>query len=239
MSIDPRIEELESTIAEQRELLRRKSSAEREKENQLINLKLTVERQEIEHQARIKQIEEMAEREKYRVLKHLEDEKRISREDIEKSETMIEQLKRELSSERQKKSSEQKNFDAVRDIYRKISPRRASRRSAAIDDEREDSPRKNDDPFFASTPRDQFFFQENQFSSDTGTLQKRLDEHFREQSPEQSFSNGKNRSRTSSLPPTPKRRNNSKFVNNLFSVNLENSPSFKNDEPKGFILVFV
>ena len=114
----------------------------------------------------------MAEKEKQRILKHLENEKRFTRDIINKSETMIKQLKRELSSERRRKNDEEKSHQSLRDMYRKITPRKVKvltkntiKTNENNDDDNNDESHLDgettvyhkDDPFFASTPTRSFF----------------------------------------------------------------------------------
>ena len=156
----------------------------------IAELRLALEREQSEAGERIHRLEDMAEREKQRILKHLEDEKRFTRDIIDKSETMIVQLKTELSSERQRKTEEQKTHDALRDIYKKLSPRQGKIAAKLLqgdhDDDDDDVDEEDqfdgettvyhkDDPWLASTPRD---------GSDVGdksnyhTLQRQLHDQF-------------------------------------------------------------
>jgi hypothetical protein len=178
----------------------------------------------------------MAEREKQRILKHLENEKRFTRDIIHKSETMIEQLKRELSTERKRKTDEEKTHDALRDIYKKIIPRQVKTltkspkhethtREEDDDDDRESrldgetTVYHKDDPFFASTPRDRSLLTGRNESSDSNALRRQLEEQLKDDNDESllNITDPKTRSNfttenyRSSLPPTSKRRANSKF----------------------------
>ena len=212
---------------------------EQQTQNQIADLQLALEREQTEARERIQQIEDMAEREKHRILKHLEDEKRFTRDIIDKSETMIEQLKRELSSERQRKTDEQKTHDSLRDIYKKISPRQAKAFSKPIrdnsrtrgeerghddddDDDDEDQSHMDgettvyhkDDPLLASTPRDRSLLLGRNESADYTSLRQHLEEQLRDDSQDDSIlhlkSNLRKESSRSALPPTtPKRRSNS------------------------------
>jgi hypothetical protein len=169
----------------------------------------------------------MAEREKQRILKHLENEKRFTKDIIDKSETMIEQLKRELSSERKKKTEEEKTRDALRDIYKKISPRQGKYSSKINtkennDDDDDEESRLDgettvyhkDDPFLASTPRDRSLLMGRNESSDSNALRRQLEEQLNDDDDDSLLNDQKSKSNLtirSRLPPTPKRQANTKF----------------------------
>jgi len=174
----------------------------------------------------------MAEREKQRILRHLENEKRFTKDIIDKSETMIEQLKRELSSERKKKTEEEKTRDSLRDIYKKISPRQGKHSSKINtkenhdnndDDDDDDESRLDgettvyhkDDPFLASTPRDRSLLMGRNESSDSNALRRQLEEQLNDDDDDYSLLNDQksksNLTIRSRLPPTPKRQANTKF----------------------------
>jgi hypothetical protein len=172
----------------------------------------------------------MAEREKQRILKHLENEKRFTKDIIDKSETMIEQLKCELSSERKKKTEEEKTRDALRDIYKKISPRQGKYSSKINtkendnDDDDEESRLDGettvyhkDDPFLASTPRDRSLLMGRNESSDSNALRRQLEEQLNDNDDDDDYSllndqkSKSNLTISSRLPPTPKRQANTKF----------------------------
>ena len=211
---------LQTTLAHQLEQLRSKDLNEQVAQHQILDLQLALERQQSETRERIQQIEEMAEREKQRILKHLEDEKRFTRDIIEKSETMIEQLKRELSVERQRKTDEEKAQESLRDIYKRINPNLLKERKPSTNDDESQSDGETtvyqkDDPLLASTPRDRSLLIQRNESADLTFLQQQLDEHF---SPEV-----RRESRRSSLPPTPKR----KTLSNGASLSMEKTPTNK------------
>ena len=236
----PPLQLLQATVTSQFEQLRTKELNEQLAQHQISDLQLAREREQAEARERIQKIEEMAEREKQRILKHLEDEKRFTRDIIDKSETMIEQLKRELSSERQRKTEEQKTHDSLRDIYKKISPRQSrpltkttrSNENNQDDDDDDDDDRSHmdgettvyhkDDPLLASTPRDRSLLVPRNDSSDYTSLRQQLEEQMQddhEGSHDDSGlhlkSNLRKDSHRSSLPPTtPKRRTSSSQPSN-------------------------
>ncbi|CAF1282565.1 unnamed protein product, partial [Adineta ricciae] len=204
--VSTRVDLLEIALAANVEQLRAKEISEHEAQNKILELKSALQREQNQAHERIQHIEDMAEREKQRILKHLEDEKRFTRDIISKSETMIEQLKRELSCERRRKTEDEKNRDALRDIYKKITPQPGrnltkfnqndtftkdtnqgpDNRDDDNDDDDEESRLDNettvyhkDDPFFASTPRDQSFLMEENENSDSNALRRQLEEQLR------------------------------------------------------------
>lgn len=205
LGVSTRVELLEIALAANVEQLRAKEISEHEAQNKILELKSALQREQNQAHERIQHIEDMAEREKQRILKHLEDEKRFTRDIISKSETMIEQLKRELSCERRRKTEEEKNRDALRDIYKKITPQpgRSSMKFNQNDtftkDTNEDPDNHNDDddddeesrldnettvyhkddPFFASTPRDRSLLMEENENSDSNALRRQLEEQLR------------------------------------------------------------
>lgn len=230
----PPLQLLQATVTSQFEQLRTKELNEQLAQHQIADLQLAREREQAEARERIQKIEEMAEREKQRILKHLEDEKRFTRDIIDKSETMIEQLKRELSSERQRKTEEQKTHDSLRDIYKKISPRQSRPFTKTTrsyennqDDDDDDDDRSHmdgettvyhkDDPLLASTPRDRSLLVPRNDSSDYTSLRQQLEEQMQDDHEESHDDSGlhlrsnlRKDSYRSSLPPTtPKRRNSS------------------------------
>ncbi len=226
-----RIQLLELALATNVEQLRTKEISEQQAQNKILDLQTALEREQNQARERIEQIEEMAEREKQRILRHLEDEKRFTRDIINKSETMIEQLKRELSSERKRKTDEQKTHDALRDIYKKMTPRQGRNLTKFIknemneNDDDDDESRLDgettvyhkDDPFLASTPRDRSLLNGKNESSDSNDLRHQLEEQLKDDSDESLLSDQKSKSNLTSgslrsrLPPTPKRQTNSKF----------------------------
>lgn len=224
-STPSRLQLLETALAANVEQLRTKELTEREAQKQIEQLQHALEQERIETQQRIEQIEDMAEREKQRVLKHLQEEKHFTRDIIQKSETMIDQLKRELSSERKRKTDEQKTNDALRDIYRKMTPRqgRATSKFHKENDHDDDEQQScldgettvyhKDDPFLASTPRDRSLSTGRNENSNTRTFHRLKDENddlndeslFAEQKTSSNLTTGPIRSR---LPPAPKRSTN-------------------------------
>ncbi|CAF1555557.1 unnamed protein product, partial [Didymodactylos carnosus] len=120
---------LEANIIEQKQLLKSKLLTEEHARLKIQELEDQLHREQLYSQEKLNKLEQklndtttMAEKEKQRILKHLEDEKRFTRDIISKSEQMIKQLKRELSQERIVKSEQQKTSEALRDIYKKINP---------------------------------------------------------------------------------------------------------------------
>lgn len=228
-SISSRIQLLELALATNVEQLRKKEISEQEAQNKIIELKIALQREQNQAHERINHIEEMAEREKQRILKHLEDEKRFTRDIITKSETMIEQLKRELSSERKRKTDEQKTRDAMRDIYKKLTPYKGKSLTKLNKDETYTKENINqdddeshldgettvchkDDPFFASTPRDHSLLSERNESSDSNTLQRQLDEQLGDDNDELLLNNQKGGANlTTGAFRSPKRRKNKNF----------------------------
>jgi hypothetical protein len=245
-SVSSRLQLLEFALATNVEQLRSKEISEKDAQNKIIELQTTLEREQNQARERINQIEEMADKEKQRILKHLEDEKRFTRDIIDKSETMIKQLKRELSSERRRTTDEHKAQQSLRDIYKKIPPRQVkvltknpihTNENMDVDDDHDESRLDGettvyhkDDPFFASTPRDHSLLTGRNENSDYNALQRQLEEQLKDENDENddidndSFSNdqrGKSnlttRTSRSSLPPTPKRRTNTKFHSSVIS----------------------
>jgi hypothetical protein len=245
-SVSSRLQLLEFALATNVEQLRSKEISEKDAQNKIIALQTTLEREQNQARERINQIEEMADKEKQRILKHLEDEKRFTRDIIDKSETMIKQLKRELSSERRRTTDEHKAQQSLRDIYKKIPPRQVkvltknpihTNENMDVDDDHDESRLDGettvyhkDDPFFASTPRDHSLLTGRNENSDYNALQRQLEEQLKDENDENddidndSFSNdqrGKSnlttRTSRSSLPPTPKRRTNTKFHSSVIS----------------------
>ncbi|CAF4273756.1 unnamed protein product, partial [Rotaria sp. Silwood2] len=235
-----RIQLLEYSLANNVEQLRTKEISEQEAQNKIIELQIALEREQNQAREQINQIEEMAEREKQRILKHLEDEKRFTRDIIIKSETMIEQLKRELSSERKHKTDEEKTRDALRDIYKKISPSPGKTLSKSTkngtnikddDDDDNDESRLDgettvyhrDDPFLASTPRDRSLLNGRNETSDSNALRRQLEEQLKDDHDESLLNDQKLKTNLttgtvySCLPPTPKRRANTKLHSNELS----------------------
>ena len=234
-SSSSRIQLLEFALAANVEQLRAKELSERETQNQIDELKVTIEREQKQAQEQIEHVQDMAEREKQRILRHLEDEKRFTRDIIAKSETMIEQLKRELSSERRRKTDDERTDVALRDIYKKISPRRSrsltkfDRKNDDDDDDEqthfdgETTVYHKDDPLLASTPRDRSFVN-GRYASPTRskTLRRRLlEEQLNDDDLDMNNSISKLQSPSPSyrsrLPPTSKRQNNSKFATSVTS----------------------
>lgn len=233
-SSSSRIQLLESAIAVNVEQLRTKEITERDTQKQIEQLRNALEQEQTQAQQRIEHIEEMAEREKRRILKHLEEEKRFTRDIINKSETMIDQLKRELSSERKRKSDEQKTQDALRDIYRKMTPRQGRSTSRSNRDDQKENDRDEDeqqscldgettvyhkdDPLLASTPRDRSLVMGRNENADSRTFHRRLEERFKDEhddiNDESLFTEQKMSSNLttgpllSRLPPAPKRSTN-------------------------------
>ncbi len=240
-STSSRIQLLEFALAANVEQLRTKEITEQEAQNQILELQLALEREQNQARERIDQIEEMAEREKQRILKHLEEEKRFTRDIINKSETMIEQLKRELSSERKHKTDEEKTRDSLRDIYKKISPHQGKTSSKFLqdqtktEDDDDDESRLDgettvyhkDDPFLASTPRDRSLVIGRNESSDSNALRRELEEHLKDDQDESLLNDQKTKSNLttgsfrSRLPPTPKRQINTKYHANVSSSSYE------------------
>jgi hypothetical protein len=223
------------------EQLRTKEISEQEAQNQINQLQTALELEQNQARERIEQIEEMAEREKQRILRHLEDEKRFTRDIINKSETMIDQLKRELSSERKRKTDEQKAHDALRDIYKKMTPRQGKNAGKFLkndtkendDDHIDDDESRldgettvyhKDDPFLASTPRDRSLLIGRNESSDSNTLHRQFEEQLKdeslldEQKAKSSLITGPLRSR---LPPAPKRQTNTKLSSSTSSSSFD------------------
>ena len=245
--VSSRIQFLEHPSKSNVEQLLIKEKSEQEAQNKIIELQAALVREQNQARDHINQIEEMAEREKQRILKHLEEEKRFTRDIINKSETMIEQLKRELSSERKRKTDEQKAHDALRDIYKKITPRQSDSLSKHARDESNTKENGNDDddeshldgettvyhrddPFLASTPRDRSLLAVSNISDDSNAFHRQLEEHLREDHAELLLDNRKSTSNLttetfySSLPPTSKRRTNTTVHSNI-------SPSFNKSQP--------
>ncbi|CAF1200319.1 unnamed protein product [Rotaria sordida] len=247
----PRVQLLEYTSANNVEQFRTKEISEQEAQNKIIELQIALEREQNQAREHINQIEEMAEREKQRILRHLEDEKRFTRDIIIKSETMIEQLKRELSSERKHKTDEQKTRDALRDIYKKISPDQGKTLSKSTknetnikdndDDDDDDDDDDNDesrldgettvyhrdDLFLASTPRDRSLLTGRNEYSDSNALRRQLEEQLQDDNDESLLNDQKLKSNLTTgttysyLPPTPKRRINTKFHSNELSSSFD------------------
>ncbi|CAF3543247.1 unnamed protein product [Adineta steineri] len=241
-SVTTRIQLLEIALEANVEQLRTKEISEQEAQNKVIELKTALQREQNQAHERICHIEEMAEREKQRILKHLEDEKHFTRDIIEKSETMIDQLKRELSSERKRKTDDQKTHDALRDIYKKIGPSQGKTLTklnnnatftkesteeivgGSGDDDGDTTVYHKDDPFFASTPRDRSLLTEGNESSDSNALQRQLEEQLRDDNDEsllidqQSETNKSIGRSRSCLPPSPKRRTNKKSLSRTSSA---------------------
>lgn len=234
-SVSSRVELLEFALTTNVEQLRTKEISEQQAQNKIQELQIAIEQEQNQARERIEQVEEMAEREKQRILRHLEDEKRFTRDTIDKSEIMIGQLKRELSSERKKKTDDQKTHDALRDIYKKISPRQGKHLSKFIknernpkhdnddddDDDDDDESRLDgettvyhkDDFFLSSTPRDRSFVIGRNDSADSNALRRQLEEDndeslLNDQKSKSHLTSGSFRSR---LPPTPKRQTTAKF----------------------------
>ncbi|CAF3709392.1 unnamed protein product [Rotaria sp. Silwood1] len=245
-----RVELLKYSLANNVEQLRTKEISEQEAQNKIIELQIALEREQNQAREQINQIEEMAEREKQRILKHLEDEKRFTRDIINKSETMIEQLKRELSSERKRKTDEEKTRDALRDIYKKISPNRGKTLLKSTkdeidikndDDDDEDNDNDNDesrldgettvyhrdDPFLASTPRDRSLLHGRNENSNSHALRRQLEEQLKDDNDESLLNNQKLITGIdySCLPPTPKRRTNTKSHSNELSSSFNKTHS--------------
>ncbi|CAF1297029.1 unnamed protein product, partial [Adineta steineri] len=241
-SVTTRIQLLEIALEANVEQLRTKEISEQEAQNKVIELKTALQREQNQAHERICHIEEMAEREKQRILKHLEDEKHFTRDIIEKSETMIDQLKRELSSERKRKTDDQKTHDALRDIYKKIGPSQGKTLTklnnnatftkesteeivgGSGDDDGDTTVYHKDDPFFASTPRDRSLLTEGNESSDSNALQRQLEEQLRDDNDEsllidqQSETNKSIGRSRSCLPPSPKRRTNKNSLSRTSSA---------------------
>lgn len=210
-------------------------------QKKISELQFALEREQAKAREQVQEIEEMAEREKQRILKHLEDEKRFTRDIIVKSETMIEQLKRELSSERKRKTTEQKTRDALRDIYKKITPNQGKNSSKSNkiefnnknddgdgDDDDDDSPVDGettvchrDDPLLSSTPRDRSLLVGRSSSLDSHTLRRQLEDDHDESLLHEHKSKA---TFYSCLPPTPKRRVNAKNNSNDLSTSFEKGP---------------
>lgn len=225
-SSSSRLQLLESALAANVEQLRTKEISERETQQQIEQLRHALEQEQTQSQQRIEQIEEMAQREKRRILKHLEEEKRFTRDIINKSETMIDQLKRELSSERKRKSDDEKTHDALRDIYRKMSPRRGrstSRSNRDEDDQQscldgETTVYHKDDPLLASTPRDRSLVMGRNEHGNSQIFHRRLEDRFRDEhddindesllTEQKISSNLMTGPLLSRLPPAPKRATN-------------------------------
>ncbi|CAF1254316.1 unnamed protein product [Rotaria magnacalcarata] len=233
------------------EQIRTKDITEREAQTKVIELQIALEREQNQAREHINQIEDMAEREKQRILKHLEDEKRFTRDIIVKSETMIDQLKRELSSERKRKTTEQKTHDALRDIYKKITPNQGRNSSksntndgntkngdddddADDDDDEDDNETRvdsettvchRDDPFLASTPRDRSLLVGRNASSDSHALRRQLEDQLQADNDASLLNNQTSKATFySCLPPTPKRRTNTKNHSNELSSSFEKMP---------------
>ncbi len=246
--VSSRIQLLEFALATNIEQLRTKEISEQEAQNKIIALKTALQREQNQAHERINHIEEMAEREKQRILKHLEDEKRFTRDIISKSETMIEQLKCELTSERKHKTDEQKTREALRDIYKKISPRKGKSltklnkdETYTKEDDNEDDDESRldgettvyhkDDPFFASTPRDHSLLSERNESSDSNAFQRQLEEQLRDDNDESLFNDQQGESNLTtgtfrlSLPLSPKRRRNKNFLSSASSSFDKTQPS--------------
>lgn len=239
-----RIQLLEFALATNVEQLRTKEISEQEAQNKILELQTTIEKGQNQAQERIEQIQEMAEREKQRVFKHLEEEKRFTRDTIHKSEVMIDQLKRELSQERKRKTEDEKTHDALRDIYKKISPRqsrftkggRNSKHNNNNDDDDNESHSDGettvyhkDDPFFASTPRDRSLVMGKNESTDlNGFRRHQFDDDDDDDINDESLLNDhklKSESFRSRLPPTPKRQTNTKFQSSVSSSYDKSRPT--------------
>ena len=228
-STPSRLALLETVLAANVEQLRTKELSERETQKQIEQLQDALEHERNQTQQRIEQIEEMAEREKQRVLKHLQEEKRFTRDIIQKSETMIDQLKRELSSERKRKTDEQKTNDALRDIYRKMTPRQGRSTSKVPRDDHDDDEQQScldgettvyhkDDPLLASTPRDRSLLTGRNENGDSRTFHRQLEDRLKDENDDLNDESLFNEQKTSSnlttgpirsrLPPAPKRSTN-------------------------------
>ncbi len=256
-STSSRIQLLEFALATNVEQLRTKEISEQEAQNQIVQLQTALEREQDQAREHIEQIEEMAQREKQRILRHLEDEKRFTRDIINKSEIMIDQLKRELSSERKRKTDEQKTHDALRDIYKKMTPRQVKSSTKFIKDDihtkenNDDDDDDNidddesrldgettvyhkDDPFLASTPRDRSLLIGRNESSDSNRLRRQLEEQLNDESllddqkTKSILITGPLRSR---LPPAPKRQTNTKFSSSTSSSFDKTQPTIIKLDP--------
>src|SRR5262249_20994851 len=121
-----------------------------------------------------------------------------------------------------RKTDEQKTHEALRDIYKKITPHQGktlSNTNENDDDDNDDDDDESrldgettvyhkDDPFLASTPRDRSLLTERNQSSDSSRLRRQLEEQLKDDNDKSNLSTGTFRSR---LPPTPKRQTNTKF----------------------------
>ncbi len=257
-SISSRIQLLEFALASNVEQLRAKEISEQEAQNQILQLQLALEREQNQARERIDQIEDMAEREKQRILKHLEEEKRFTRDIINKSETMIDQLKRELSSERKRKTDEEKTRDALRDIYKKMTPGQGktvfkfnknetnTKENDDVDDDEsrldgETTVYHKDDPFSASTPRDRSLLTGRNESSDSNTLRRQLEEQLKDDNEDINDESLLNDQKVKSnltigtfhsrLPPTPKRPTNTKFHSSVSSSYDKTHPTITKLDP--------
>jgi hypothetical protein len=251
-SASSRIQLHEFALATNVEQFRTKEISEQEAQNQIVQLQEALEREQNQACERIAHIEDMAEREKQRILRHLEDEKRFTRDIIDKSETMIDQLKRELSSERKRKTDEQKAHDALRDIYKKMTPRQARNGGRFLKDDAKENDDDDhidddesrldgettvyhkDDPFLASTPRDRSLLIGRNESSDSNRLRRQLEEQLNDESllddqkTKSILITGPLRSR---LPPAPKRQTNTKFSSSTSSSFDKTQPTIIKLDP--------
>jgi hypothetical protein len=146
---------------------------------------------------------------------------------------MIKQLKRELSSERRRKDDEEKSHQSLRDMYRKTTPRKVKVLTKnpikTNDDDNNDESHLDgettvyhkDDPFFASTPRDHSSVRGRNQNSDSHALRHELEEQLKDDNDdindESLLNEQKTKLNRSSLPPTPKRRTNTKFHSSVTS----------------------
>ena len=250
-STSSRIQLLEFALATNVEQLRAKEISEQEAQNQIVQLQEALEREQTQACERVSEIEDMAEREKQRILRHLEDEKRFTRDIINKSETMIDQLKRELSSERKRKTDEQKAHDALRDIYKKMTPRQARTGGRFLKDDAKENDDDHidddesrldgettvyhkDDPFLASTPRDRSSLIGRNEKSEPNALRRRLEDQLNdeslldEQRAKSNLITGPLRSR---LPPAPKRQANAKLPSSTSSSLDKSQPTIIKLDP--------